>query len=547
MGETTAIIGGLVIDGTGAAAREADVVIRGGVISEIGKGLTGDRVIDARGSIVAPGFIDVHTHYDAQLFWDPLCSLSSWHGVTSVVIGNCGYGLAPCRPENRDRLIEMLVQLEDIPRDVLEAGIDWSFTSFREYMDRIDQLRPSLNVAVYLGHSPIRIDVMGDAAFERTANDEEIARMCAIVRQAMADGAIGIATSSSPTGRLSATLNADVEELTALGRAMAESGTGVLSAVPGGKFLSHEQLYDMQTAIGRPITYTALMHVPDGSHRQRESFHRERYALGAAVHPQVSCRPIVAGTTLRRAFALRTKTMLALEGAPDEARLTAYRDLEWRARTARESLDLFLPLEWDRWTITTSPTAPQWEGLTVADIAGRQGKPPMEAMFDLVVADALDTRFTVQQVNYDEVEVTRLLGLEGAIMGLADSGAHPDQICDAVMPTDFLANWVRDKKVMPLEKAVRKLTGELGDMLNIDRGYLRVGSPADVTVFDLDALDPGPVRRVNDLPAGGERIIADQTRGLRHVLVNGSAFRLSGEALSRPAEGGSGVLLGRQP
>ncbi|RVT91011.1 N-acyl-D-amino-acid deacylase family protein [Sphingomonas crocodyli] len=543
MSETIVVKGGQIADGTGGALYEAGIAIREGRIAAIGKDLSGDQVLDARGQVVAPGFIDMHTHYDAQLFWDPDCTPSSWQGVTSVIIGNCGFALAPCRPENRETLIQMLVELEDMPAKVLNAGIQWSFTDFAGYMASVEALRPTLNIAAYVGHSPVRVDVMGADAYDRAATDEEIARMAAIVGQAMDAGAIGFASSSAPTGRRSATGKADARELLALGRAMAKDGRGVMAMVPGGQHLSREAMYDMQAEIGRPFTWTALMQTADGGHRASAALHAERYAKGARVHPQVSCRPIVSMTTLRTAFAMRAASMLALEGKSDAERIAAFRDPAWRATVKTELANYAFTISWDRWTISESPTSPELEGMTVEALAKRLGVDGLDAAIDLALADGLATRFTVVQVNYEEDEVAKLLRIDGAVLGLADSGAHPDQICDAILPTDLLGKWVRDKKVLPIETAVRKLTGELADLFGLDRGYLKVGAPADITVFDPATIGPGPVRRVYDQPAGGERLIADRATGLTHMLVNGVPIRRDGAALARGAAGGPGMML----
>jgi N-acyl-D-amino-acid deacylase len=500
-------------------------------------------VLEARDAVVAPGFIDLHTHYDAQLFWDPACTPSSWHGVTTVVVGNCGFGLAPCRPENRAKLIQMLVELEDMPAPVLEAGIDWSFSDFSTYLGAVGARGPSLNVGAYVGHSPIRIEVMGAEAYEREATEAETAQMAAIVRGAMDAGALGFATSSAPSGRRSVSGPASFEELLALGQAMASSGRGIMALVPGGRSLSHAQLYELQARIGRPVTWTALMAMPGGSHRELARLHREHRARGAQAHPQVSCRPQVAMTTLRSAFGLRAPSMLALEGKPEAERLAAYRDPAWRARIAAETPELRFFVAWDRWVVSESPSSPQVVGQSVETIAGARGVSPVDALFDLVIEDGLDTRFTVVQFNFEEAEVAELLKLEGAVLGLADSGAHPDQIIDAVLPTDLLGKWVRDKRVLPVETAVRKLTGELSDLLGLDRGYLRVGAPADIAVFDPDKVAPGPIRRVSDLPAGGDRLVADEPGGMIHILVNGAPIRAYGEQRPRGAGGGPGMVL----
>jgi N-acyl-D-aspartate/D-glutamate deacylase len=324
---------------------------------------------------------------------------------------------------------------------------------------------------------------------------------------------------------------------------MGSSGRGVMAAMPGGKSMSHTFMYDMQAQIGRPITWTALMAMPNGLHKEWAALHQDYHKRGAKVYPQVSGRPQVAQTTLRNAFALRTPSMLALEGCSEEERLKAFHDPAWRAKNAGELSLIRFPVSWDRWVFAESPRFPQFIGKTLEQVARERGEEPIEALYNISLDDGLATRFTVVQFNYQQEEVAGLLNLDGAVLGLADSGAHPDQICDAVLPTDLLGTWVRDKRVLPVEKAVRKLTGELADLFGFDRGYLRVGAPADVTVFDPDKIAPGPTRRVADQPAGGERIVADETKGLRHVLVNGSPIRRDGQQLPRNASGGAGKVL----
>jgi N-acyl-D-aspartate/D-glutamate deacylase len=318
-----------------------------------------------------------------------------------------------------------------------------------------------------------------------------------------------------------------------------------MAMVPGGKSLPGDRMYEIQPQIGRPITWTAMMAVPDNSHRDWIDLHRSQSERGPGrnVHPQVSGRPQVAMTTLKSAFALRTPSMLELERQPQAARLAAYRNPEWRRLTAQQLTTLQTRVTWDRWTISDSASHPKLVGMTVANAAASQGKDPLDLAFDLALADGLETRFTVVQFNYDRDEVRELLNLDGAILGLADSGAHPDQICDAVLPTDLLGAWVRERKGLSLEKAVRKLTGEPAELFGLDRGALKVGAPADITVFDPDTVAPGPIRRVHDFPAGGERLIADKPEGMRHMLVNGEPIRRDGESLARPAAGGPGRVL----
>ncbi|MCF2529905.1 N-acyl-D-amino-acid deacylase family protein [Yinghuangia soli] len=534
----TVIAGGLVVDGTGAEPYRADVAVVGGRIAEIGDGVIaapGDEVLDAGGCVVAPGFIDVHTHYDAQVFWDPACTPSSFHGVTTAVLGNCGFSLAPCRPERRALMVQMLHDLEDMRTDTLEAGIGWGFATFGEYLDTVERLGPGINVAAYVGHSAVRIDIMGEDAYEREATVTEIVEMRQVVRDALAAGAIGFATSASPTGRRCPSRFAGYDETAGLLAELRDAGRGVASFVPGGAF-DHAALYELQPEIGRPFTWTALLALADGRHRDWAALHRAGTAAGAAVHPQVSCRPLVAQTTLLAPFALRAPSLAELEGRSLLLRSAAYRDQEWRERLAGELSEGLLAPRWDRWIVSES-AAEGLVGRSVAEVAEERGAAPLDTALDIALADGLATRFTVVLANDDEAEVAELLRLDGAVLGLSDAGAHPDQICDAVAPTDLLGGWVRERAVLTLEGAVRKLTGEPADLFGlVDRGYVRVGAAADLAVFEPDAVGPGPVRRVADFPAGADRLTADAPTGMRHVLVGGVPIRRDGAQVDKPVD-----------
>lgn len=525
--------GGRIVDGSGGAAYDADVALVDGRIQEIGPGLTGDHILDATGCVVAPGFIDVHTHYDAQVFWDPDCTPSSHHGVTTAVLGNCGFSLAPCRPERRGLMVRMLHDLEDMRTDTLEQGIDWNFATFAEYLDAVERVGPGINLAAYVGHSTMRIDVMGEDAYEREATVTEIVEMRQVVRDALAAGAIGFATSASPTGRRCPSRLASPDETVGMLAELRDAGRGIASFVPGGE-LDHAALYALQPEIGRPFTWTAMLALADGRHREWAALHREGMAAGAAVHPQVSCRPLVAQTTLLAPFALRAPSLAELEGRSVALRTAAYRDRAWRERLARELAEGLLVPRWDHWYVAESPTRQIWQDCSIAAIAEERGVEPLDAALDIALADDLATRFTVVLANDDEDEVAELLRLDGAVLGLSDAGAHPDQICDAVAPTDLLGGWVRERGVLTLEHAIRKLTGEVADLFGLaGRGYVRPGSAADLVVFDPDEIGPGPIRRVTDFPANADRLTADAPTGLRHVLVRGVPIRRDGAQVAK--------------
>ncbi|MDQ1382812.1 MAG: hypothetical protein QOG65_191, partial [Actinomycetota bacterium] len=299
------IRGGTVVDGTGAAGRVADVAITDGVIAEIGTGLTGRRELDASGQMVTPGFVDIHTHYDAQVFWDPALSPSCWHGVTSVVAGNCGFSIAPVRREDRALLVRTLQHVEDMSPDTLFAGVPWDeFETFPQYLDAIEARGTLLNFACYVGHTAVRIFVMGDAGYERAATDDEIKSMQRIIAEAMEAGAAGFATSSSPThsgdrGRPVPSRVADLAELYSLLEPLRDAKKGVAALLPGEK-VTHADVYELQRATGRPLTWTALLTVKGYPwHEKIMAANTQARSEGIEVWPQVSCRPLTFQMNLR--------------------------------------------------------------------------------------------------------------------------------------------------------------------------------------------------------------------------------------------------------
>jgi N-acyl-D-amino-acid deacylase len=364
MDETTVIRGGTVVDGTGAPGRRADVAIRGGRVVEVGEDLDGDRVIDASGMVVAPGFIDIHTHYDAQVFWDPALTPSVFHGVTTVVAGNCGFSIAPTRPEDRELIANTLQKVEDMDPASLMAGIPWEFETFPEYLSAVERRGTVLNFAAYLGHTPLRLYVMGAAASERTADDAEIERMTGLVRAAMDAGAAGFATSFAIThlgadGRPIPSRLADKDELRALFSAVGESGRGVLG-INGGEGLTLREVYAMQPEVGAPATYTALLTQPSGAHMKALEIHRDGVAKGADVWPQVSCRPLSFSMVMTEPFTLNTNPVFAeLMPRSFDERRAAYADPGWRRR-ARRAWDAGqgLPPRWDTFEIMLSAANP---------------------------------------------------------------------------------------------------------------------------------------------------------------------------------------------
>jgi N-acyl-D-amino-acid deacylase len=545
------IRGGTVVDGTGAPGVRADVGIRDGRISEIGTGISGDQVLEADGHVVAPGFVDIHTHYDAQVFWDPALTPSCFHGVTTVVAGNCGFSIAPTRPEDRDTIARTLEKVEDMDVAALAAGIPWDFETFPEYLASVERRGTVLNYAAYIGHTPLRLYALGAEASSRVATADEVATMSAIVHEAMLAGAAGFATSFAMTHRGADGLPvpsrlADRAEIEALLRTVASTNRGVVEVTPG-ENLSIDAMYDLQREVGVPMTYTALLTQPTGSHLRLVDVNRAGWAAGAEVWPQVTCRPLAFSMTLVEPFTLNPNPAFAeLMGTSLASRRESYADHAWRAKAidAWAAMTGMRP-RWDTYEIMESSAHPDLVNQRLTSVAEARRVEPFDLLLDLALAEP-DLRLRVRCViaNDDVDGIAILLGEDNCTLGLSDAGAHVGQLCDAPMPTDLLGNWVRDRGVMSVEKAVRKLAYVPAQIFGFaDRGHLAVGKAADVTVFNPDTVAPGPVRRVRDFPANTERLTADAPVGMRHVLVNGTPIQIDGEQLPDALEARPGHLV----
>jgi N-acyl-D-aspartate/D-glutamate deacylase len=524
------IKGGTVVDGTGAEPRRADVAVSDGRITQIAPDLHGDRELDADGCVVAPGFVDIHTHYDAQVFWDPALRPSSSQGVTTVVAGNCGFTIAPTRPEHHDVIVRTLENVEDMDAGSLTEGIVWDFLTYPQYLDLVRSRGTVVNFTAYVGHSSVRLFVMGDDAYERAATPDEIAQMCALVVEAIGAGAAGFSTSFAYThrgmdGKPVPSRFAEPDEVEALFLAAGSTGKGVVLATAGEQ-CTYADMYEYQPRIGRPFTYP-LFALANDRHRPQLELHDEAVARGVQVWPQVTPRPLTMQFTMDSPFSLNVSPVFgALMDGDRAARLTAYADPEWRARAAADLAEQPMKPRWETCEVSESARFPELEGRRVDDLARERGVGPLDVICELALAEDLHTRFRIYIANDDDGPVRHLLTHPQVALGLSDAGAHVGQLCDAPLPLDFLGPWVRDKQVMPIERAVRKLTGEPADMFGfVDRGYVREGAWADLTVFDPATVAPGPIRRVRDFPADGERLTAEEPVGLRHVLVNGTPIR----------------------
>jgi N-acyl-D-amino-acid deacylase len=549
------IKGGRLLDGSGTPGRDADVRVGGGKIVEIGPALAGDQVLDASGAIVAPGFIDLHTHYDAQVFWDPWLTPSSLHGVTSIIGGHCGLSIAPCREASRDSMVRTLHFVEDMSPETLKLGVDWSWEDYRSYRRRVAEHGLGVNFGTYVGHTAVRLWVMGPDGYERRATPAEIEQMQAVVAEAVRAGAIGFSTDRShfhtaDGGRPVPSVTGSQEECEALMRAAAGAG-GVCAAIVDEDCT---WIYRLQPGLGAPVTWCQIITYPEGSPRQpwpeeQLAIHEPAFHAGARVHPQVTPRPISFQVSFAQPMSFYPVPafgeLVALEVSERAAR---YRDPAWRERAIRDlASKQWVDPNWHKFSVEETPNQPELIGRSVDELARERGEDPTAVALDIALADGLETRFRVIFANDDLPLLERILRTDGCLLGLSDAGAHNSQMCDASLPLDFLSNWVRDRELMPVESGVRKLTGELADFLGLrDRGYVREGAAADVVVFDLDDLDAGPLRRVADFPAGTDRLTADAPRGLRHVLVNGVPIRVDGDDVRTKVDGFPGALLSSQ-
>jgi N-acyl-D-aspartate/D-glutamate deacylase len=553
MGADIVISGGTVVDGTGTPGYQADVAVTAGRISGIGSGLEGQRVLDARGQVVCPGFIDIHTHYDAQVFWDPDLTPSSFHGVTTVIAGNCGFSIAPIRSDGVSLLARTLQHVEDMSFDTLAAGVPWGeFETFPQYLEAVGSRGTALNYGCYVGHTAVRLYVMGEDAYERAATDDEITRMQAVVAEAMAGGAAGFASSASPThngdnGRPVPSRVADLAELRALLEPLKQSGRGVVALLPGGVF-PHSEVFRLQREIGRPFTWTALLTVKGYPYHEKVvAEHDAAWAEGIEVWPQVSCRPLVFQMNLSEPFTLNMRpSFAALMGKSKEERKAAYRDPSWRASAWEDVSGKAggFPLNWAAISVAESRSHPELTDRPVTVLAEERGCTPLDVVLDVSLEDDLEARFWSVLANDDPDAIAWLLPRDNVLLGLADSGAHVSQLCDACFSTDLLGNWVRGRGVMPLERAIHKLTAEPAAVYGLDdRGRVEVGKAADLCVFDPETVAPGPLRRVRDFPADGERLTADEPVGMTHTLVNGVPIRIDGAPDAEGLASRPGVLV----
>jgi N-acyl-D-aspartate/D-glutamate deacylase len=535
------ITGGTIVDGTGKLGFVGDVGISNGKIVALGKADgPATTTVDATGRVVAPGFVDVHTHYDAQVLWDRMLSISPWHGVTTTVIGNCGFGVAPTRAAHRKMILQTLEKVEGMSFDSLQAGLgdDWPFETFPQYLDAVESRGVAINVAALFGHTPLRLYTMGEAATERAATPDELAEMKRLLREAMDAGAIGFGTSKSIShngyaGKPVPSRLASVEEMDALVSVMGGLKRGLMQITIGREF-STKAMAEVSRKYGVTVTWTALLSYlyGPGGHRRQLDLAAEQRKSGAMVVPQVSCRPLNFEFTFADPFPFEVMKVMNELAAEDSrapgARRRAYADRAWRQKFTAELTPVFQRW-WERTVIAWAPSAKELEEMPLVEAARKLGKDPVDLALEISLDNDLQARFRMAVMNFDEDEVAELITDPNTVIALSDAGAHASQLCDACYATYLLARWVREKKTFTVEQAVHNLTQRPAQMFGItDRGVLAEKRPADIVVFDPKTVGPGPLRRVFDLPGGADRIVADAI-GIDAVIVNGQLVRRNGQ------------------
>ncbi len=550
---------GMVVDGTGGPARRADVAIKGDRIVAVEPSIPGKaaREIDARDRIVTPGFVDIHTHLDAQLAWDPLPTSSCWHGITSAVLGNCGVTFAPVGPGQREFLAEMMESVEDIPRRAILEGLPWDWTTYGEYLGWLDRTPKGINVGGLVGHCALRVAAMGDRSMtEGSGTAADIALMCEMAEEAMRSGALGISTSRTlghkvPDGRPVPGTWAGPDELVAFGEVLAKVGRGLFE---GAMRLGERDdaaltatraevavMGDISRRSGRPVSYGLVQsdRRPDLYARVID-FNQEENANGAQLRPQTTARGIgiLFGLSNRTPWD-RAPAFQELQNMPAARRLEAVRDPQFRARLVQEAEAANVRLDPEK--IFVLPVGPARYDCKAEDSlaahARQRNTSPVDAFLQLCLETDGQVNLNMPMLNHQFAAIEEMLDNDTVTLGLADAGAHVGQIMDTSQPTFLLTYWVRERQRWTIEQAIRRLTSDTADLFGFkDRGRLQAGAFADVNVIDFDGLSLPQPEFVNDLPNGAGRYIQGSS-GYDYTIVNGKVFMDHGDH--------AGVLAGR--
>jgi N-acyl-D-amino-acid deacylase len=537
---------GSIVDGTGAPAYRGNIAVSGGRIVDIGDvGGPAERVIDASDLVVSPGFIDPHTHYDAQICWDPLVSCSSWHGVTSVIMGNCGVGLAPCKPAEHEVAAMNLVHVEAIPYDVLEGGLTWDWQTFPEYIDAAERRGVGINVGFLAALSPFRHWVMGDDAMGRAATPDETTKIKALLSEAIAAGALGWSMTVMQQhlgykGNPLACRLASDDELRTYAGVLHELNRGVIEIAltrrPNGLSEREYQLLELLIgASGRPVTWLNLRDSDEHPEACMKTLQTAAPLLQTGARPQVAVRPLIIEFHLRNPFIFgmldACKPLFKAESVEEKARI--YSSPEFRSafraqfRGGRDQHKFWEGVELKE---VSNPKLEPLLWSSVAQIAKTRGQDPLDVFFDLPLEDNLKSVYMVPLLDIDPDRVGRKLSDPRTMIGISDGGAHVDMLCNAGYPTYLLGTFVRERQALSLEYAIKRITSEPAAFFGLrDRGRLAPGLAADITVFDPNTVGCAvrPEMR-HDLPRGGRRMVS-RAEGIRHVMVNGQVLLDDGQ------------------
>jgi N-acyl-D-aspartate/D-glutamate deacylase len=552
---------GFVVDGTGAPGFVADVAINNGLIAAIAAAGSieddSETVVDACGHVVTPGFVDIHTHYDAQICWDPILTPSAEHGVTTVVFGNCGIGVAPSLPEHREINALDLVSLEGMSIEVLKAGVTWNWESFESYMDFVQAQNPGINISFLIPLAAVRRYVMGDAAIERAANDDEITQIAELIESAMRAGANGFSTTTVQRQKgwqgkpLACTLSS-MQELQRYARVLKKVGRGVIQMNCANRLgtLSDEEFHLIDTLMkesGRPVSWSgAVSNSADGPDAFATYLKKIEPLVARGGKPQGTSRPLTIEVGLKNPFFMTDmEAGQKVLGQNTEQQLRFYADPAYRREVLAEweSGGKFFSAAWADSQVLRVESAhmEQYLRRTVREIAIERGAEAIDTFFDLAIEDDLNLKYLGAIANAEEARVQEQVTDDRILLGMSDGGAHVDMLLESNYTTYMLGHWVREKQAMSLERAVHRITGEPADLFGItDRGRLAVGLAADITIFDKDrvgsAMKATEVK--HDLPAGGERLYI-APNGIDYVIVNGAVLYDHGQ----PTANRSGKIL----
>ncbi|MEE2956747.1 MAG: amidohydrolase family protein [Pseudomonadota bacterium] len=561
MGYDIKITGGDIIDGSGNPRYRGDVGIRDGNVVALGKAEEGAKItLDANNRVVSPGFIDIHTHYDAQIIWDPKLSVSPWHGITTVVLGNCGFGIAPTHPEHRPIILRTLEKVEGMNLDALETGLaQWPFKTFPEYMDTIEKRGTLINVGVLIGHSPTRLYVMGESSMERPATGTEVGEMKKIVREAICSGALGLSTSQATShvgfeGRPVPSRMAEISEIRSLAETLGEAGGRTLQIIVN-QSPWYKEFVKLSKLCRGNLTWTALLtgRTPPNDHRSVLKRFEELVNEGHHLFPQVACRPLQHDLSFSSPYDFERRLPLfnQVSGTNHKTKKEIYANHDFRNEFRKlmthggsgEPEIIFLQQAFEQISIQSCKQEPSLEGRKLSDIAKERKLHPVDLALDLAIETNLEILFLMPLANNDEDQVEEVLKDPNTVLALSDAGAHMSQLCDACYSTTLLGHWVREKAALTLEAAVHMLTSRPAQVMGItDRGRLEEGLAADLVIFDPARVGTTSPKRVYDLPGGADRLIVHEL-GVDAVIVNGTLVRQNGKDVVKRNKNLPGRLL----